>query len=102
MIGPAKVGSTVQTNPPMSSIESTMTEPKIKALLEQFWKLDTLEKNQKVMRTAFYGKYRKKANNRLSVGLPFKDDLQILGKSLPMAYQRVYALERRLERDSYL
>ncbi|KAH8334836.1 hypothetical protein KR067_001133, partial [Drosophila pandora] len=49
--GPATTRSVVHTNPPVSSALSTMEEPRIDRLLEQFWKLDTLDETKRSLTT---------------------------------------------------
>ena len=77
--------------------------------LQRFWKVDETEERkdsftqeERECEEHFKKNYRRNADGRFEVALPFKDNVGELGDSEDTAIKRFYSLERRLQRDDKL
>ncbi|XP_023223405.1 uncharacterized protein LOC111624721 [Centruroides sculpturatus] len=77
-------------------------------ILKQFWEIEEVEATQKMSAEEtkceehFQKTHRRQENGRYSVSFPFREERPTLGDSKQMAFRRLQALERRLEKDPYI
>ncbi|XP_023237214.1 uncharacterized protein LOC111636233 [Centruroides sculpturatus] len=77
-------------------------------ILKQFWEIEKVEATQKMSveetkcEEHFQKTHLRQETGRYSVSFPFKEERPTLGDSEQMAFRRLQALERRLEKDSYI